>query len=369
MRVKKLIERSLRLIAPTLIATLAVVGVVSAATTISTDITTGGNVYASSTANVSGLSTLTGGFVSQASSTASGTFTIAGALYASSTVNVTGIATLSGGFIAPASSTIVGVFTIANVGATSTYTGGLSGPTLALTGTATSTGTNGFNLTGGCFSINNTCVVANGAVTTAANTWTALQQFTGFASSSLLSANVAYFGQTATSTFSSAGLGTFQGFVSQASSTVASTFTISGALYASSTANVTSLSTLTGGFVSQASSTVVGTTTIGVVAGSGNSTGLVLGSQAVNQFLFGTCAVSPGGITGSTTVSTTCSATGVNAGSKVFVTPQNEPTGIIFTGASSTGAGVIQVSLYNAGATSSAAYNPGSQTWSWFAVQ
>ena len=60
---------------------------VQSATTISTNITTGG------TLGVTDLSTLTGGFVSQASSTVVGAFTGTGAVAASSTLQVTGAVT------------------------------------------------------------------------------------------------------------------------------------------------------------------------------------------------------------------------------------------------------------------------------------
>ncbi len=155
------------------------------------------------------------------------------------------------------------------------------------------------------------------------------------------------------------------GYVSQASSTVTSTFTTAGALYASSTVNVTGLSTLTGGYLSQASSTVVGTTTI---TGPGNSAGLVLNTTAISQLLFGTCAVNPGAIAASTTVVATCAATGVNTGSKVFVTPASSTNQIVFTSASSTGTGTISIAFYNIGSPSGSV-TPTALTFSWLAIQ
>ena len=126
--------------------------------------------------------------------------------------------------------------------ATSTIYNGLNTPYLNITGTsATSTFARGVNLAGGCFSINGTCLVTsatganptgtvgltavNGTASTfmrsdsapalsqsIAPTWTGLHQFTGGASSTILSVyNNAYFGATATSSFSSTGVLTLAG--------------------------------------------------------------------------------------------------------------------------------------------------------------
>lgn len=95
--------------------------------------------------------------------------------------------------------------------ATSTFNG-ISGTSLNLTSTtATSTAANGFNLTKGCFSINNICIGASTGdafthpiFTQSATTSTVL--FNGGASTTILSVfQKAYFGGTATSTFDSAG--------------------------------------------------------------------------------------------------------------------------------------------------------------------
>lgn len=247
----------IKLVGVTAIGSLLMAGIAFAATTISTNISTGGTLSVtgastlSSTLGVTGLSTLTGGYVSQASSTVVGAFTTTGANSFGSTLGVTGLSTLTGGYVSQASSTVVGAFT------------------------------------------------------------------------------------------QSSGLATF------------------------SQASTTGLHTLTGGFLSTASSTVVGTTTI---SGPGNSAGLVLNTTAISQLLFGTCTVNSGAIAASTTVSTTCTATGVNTGSKVFVTPQSLPNQVVFTGASSTAANTIQVSLYNIGSPSGSV-TPAAMTWSWFALQ
>lgn len=159
--------------------------------------------------------------------------------------------------------------------------------------------------------------------------------------------------------------------VANASSTISTnistggTLDVTGAATLSSTLGVTGLSTLTGGFVSQASSTVVATTTI---VGPGNSAGLVLNTTAISQLLFGTCAVNPGAITASTTVVATCTATGVNTGSKVFVTAASSTNQIVFTSASSTGANTISIALYNIGSPSGDV-TPTALTFSWLAIQ
>lgn len=182
--------------------------------------------------------------------------------------------------------------------------------------------------------------------------------------------------------------------VANASSTISTgistggTLDVTGATTLSSTLAVTSLSTLTGGFVSQASSTVSGgaftsagalyasstmnVTGLATLSGNASTTALIVGGDSthgtVAGIVFGTCAVNPGSISASSTVVTTCTATGVRLLDKVFVTPQNEPNQIIFVGASSTAADTIQIALYNTGATRGA-FDPGSQTWSWMAIR
>jgi hypothetical protein len=96
--------------------------------------------------------------------------------------------------------------------------------------TATNTGQRGWNITGGCFAINGTCVGGSGGAVNSvsnsdgtltispttgsvvaslalahANTWTGLQSLFGGASTTALSANFAEFGGTATTTFTRAG--------------------------------------------------------------------------------------------------------------------------------------------------------------------
>ena len=107
---------------------------VSGATTIGTNVTTGGTLtvsglatfgYASSTSQsltgtlaVSNLSTLAG-FISSASSSVSGTLNVTGALLASSTFVTTGLSTLTGGFVSQASSSISNSLQVTTLGVAS----------------------------------------------------------------------------------------------------------------------------------------------------------------------------------------------------------------------------------------------------------
>jgi hypothetical protein len=90
--------------------------------------------------------------------------------------------------------------------------------------TSTMYSTGGINLTAGCFSINGTCIGGGGGVSLSAqNNWTGLQTFSAAASTTLFSSyGPAYFGATATSSFSSTGalsLGGKLSFTTDASST------------------------------------------------------------------------------------------------------------------------------------------------------
>ena len=74
--------------------------------------TVGSNISTDGTLAITGLATLTGGFVSVASSTAVGTLQVNGALNATSTVGITGVARLFGGFTSSASSSVDGAFAV-----------------------------------------------------------------------------------------------------------------------------------------------------------------------------------------------------------------------------------------------------------------
>lgn len=177
----------------------------------------------------------------------------------------------SGGTAALSASTspTVNYLTATSTSATSTFAFGIS--FTRFNQTATSTGSQGFNLTGGCFSINGTCIAAGGSVTsiatnypitggtitttgslslafgtTTANSWSALQNFTN-ATTSL--------GTFSTNTW-------FPYLASAAGTSLA--LDVNGKLVATSTVSTTTpntwtqLQTFTNGFVSQASSTVSG---------------------------------------------------------------------------------------------------------------
>lgn len=109
------------------------------------------------------------------------------------------------------------------------------------------------------------------------------------------------------------------------------------------------------------------------VVGTASSTKLVVGGDItagdISGIVFGTCAYAPAtAITASTTLSTNCTgATGVRTADRVFVTPRSLENNLIFVSASSTASDVIQVSVYNTGATGN--LSPASATWDWMAIR
>lgn len=121
------------------------------------------------------------------------------------------------------------------------------------------------------------------------------------------------------------------------------TLSVTGAATLSSTLAVTGASTLTGGATIGSSGT------------------------AITQVLFGTCTVTFGSITASTTAISTCTATGVSTSDKVFVQPYITDNGIFMVSASSTAADTIQVAVHNVGYTG--AINPSDNLWRWMAIQ
>jgi hypothetical protein len=105
------------MIATGVVAALSVAVITFAATTISTSISTGG------TLSVTGVSTLTGGYVSTASSTVVGGLNVSGPVSASSTLIVNGLSTLTGtaatgGMFGVASSSPWGLFSVESVAGT-----------------------------------------------------------------------------------------------------------------------------------------------------------------------------------------------------------------------------------------------------------
>ncbi len=90
--------------------------------------------------------------------------------------------------------------------------------------------------------------------------------------------------------------------------------------------------------------------------------------------VFGTCSVDPQSIAvgASALVSTSCTASGVQSGDTVFVTPPADEVStddwLVFEGASaSTTAGFIEITLFNASTT--VAIDSAARTWSWMAIR
>ncbi|MDZ4284692.1 MAG: hypothetical protein U1A28_02625 [Patescibacteria group bacterium] len=150
----------------------------------------------------------------------------------------------------------------------------------------------------------------------------------------------------ASSTVLTTGLLTaFGGFISNASSTVGSTLTVSGVFQASSTALISGLTTAVGGFISNASSTVGSTLNVSGVF------------QASSTALTGGLLTAAGGIVGSasSTVNSSLNVSGVlNASSTVFAQNLRVDTGTLGVGATSTPGqevGVLGDVIASSGAT------------------
>lgn len=152
-----------------------------------------------------------------------------------------------------------------------------------------------------------------------------------------------------------------------ASTSVVST---TGSLFVNGNATTTTggTLTLTGSLGVASSSPYVA---LGVTGTTTASAGMVIGNigTPINALLFGTCTVNPNDgfvdSTGATT--TTCTATGVRSGDVISITPANLPGGAFLISASSTGTDTIQVSIGVATST-----NPSLTTyagWSWIAVR
>ena len=83
----------------------------------------------------------------------------------------TATSTFAGGI--GSSGLVAGTYFFGSSSATSTFTGGIATNLLNVTGSATSSFTNGINLAGGCFSVNGTCVGGAGGGSGTVNTGTA----------------------------------------------------------------------------------------------------------------------------------------------------------------------------------------------------
>jgi hypothetical protein len=140
------------------------------------------------------------------------------------------LATLTGGYISVASSSIVGPLHISGM--------------IQASSTATSTFANGIQLSGGCFRDITGLCISQATSTSANNSWTGSQTFTG--NTLFNAASTTFSGQfmvssplQASSTLLVSGLSRLTGFISSASSTAVGMLSVSGPVNASSTLSVT----------------------------------------------------------------------------------------------------------------------------------
>ncbi|MEK9170539.1 MAG: hypothetical protein AAB674_02735, partial [Patescibacteria group bacterium] len=107
------------------VSLLVVWGAVSGATTISSNITTGGTLDVTGASTLTGLTTHTGGAIFVASSTAVGKFQVNGAFNASSTLYVAGAARFDSGVGLGAANTVAKTLLISALTSNPTATEGL----------------------------------------------------------------------------------------------------------------------------------------------------------------------------------------------------------------------------------------------------
>ncbi|MBU2109634.1 hypothetical protein KKB71_01585 [Patescibacteria group bacterium] len=89
--------------------------------------------------------------------------------------------------------------------------------------------------------------------------------------------------------------------------------------------------------------------------------------DTISDIQFGTCTVTIGSVTASSTAVANCAATGVTTSHQVFVTPYITNPTIIFSSASSTADNIIQVAVYNTGTVG--AVDPADNSWAWMAIK
>ena len=166
--------------------------------------------------------------------------------------------------------------------ATSTFAGGLQAAALNVTGSATSTAASGFNILSGCYAVAGVCISGGGGVSLAAvNDWSALQLFSGGASTTNASIFASlWIGGTATTTLqgNTNGTSTIQGFVNVLGTN--STSTYSGGLAAGSL-DVAGATTL--GTVAATSLTATNATSTTSFATTASSTNLYAQAAAVGS--------------------------------------------------------------------------------------
>lgn len=211
-----------------------------------------------------------------------------------------------------------------------------------------------------------------GAITaTSTLNLTGLGTFVNASSTQLTTTNSAYFATTG----GSVGIGTTSPYakLSVAGQTVAEYFTATSTTAVSSfqqfLANAsTTLQNFT--FLTATGTSATTTNSFATTASSTNlfTSNLTLGTTAIAKIHFGTCTVTIGSVTASSTAIATCAAMGVTTAFKVFVTPYITNPQIIFSSASSTADDVIQIAVYNTGATSGA-LDPADNVWSWMAIR
>ena len=400
---KKLINSKLLLqvIVASMVATLATAGIVGAATTIGSNINTGGTLTATGATTIYGATS------------------IGGALTATSTLAVTGVSTLTGNLILSTASSTglvkvdslqLGTVAITPTGTELNYVDGvtsaiqtqmnlkspLASPTFTGTATfvnASSTGwlkTATINSDTGAISfgdenLTTTGTLASGALTvTGATILSSTLDVTGITTlGNNVTVPAAYSLDTAaagqlnigTSTATAIRIGS-----SGMTTTVAGALTVSGATTLSNNITVPAaygLDTAGSGALN------IGTTTatsinIGragvpaVIANASSTLANFGGGTTIGNIVFGTCTVTIGTVTASSTAVADCAATGVTTDHKVFVTPYITDPNIIFTSASSTGTNTIQVSVYNTGwvdGVPGTNDDPANNTWSWMAIK
>lgn len=212
-------------------------------------------------------------------------------------------------------------------------------------------------------------------ITTAGTLSVTDQTTLGQATSTRFSAYSAYFGGSATSTFSTAGALTLVAALSGTSATFSTTLGVTG-VSTFSNSSTTQSATIGGPLWigGNATTTAAGaistqsTLTVGTIA---STSQLIVGGDATNGTLSGlvqgTCQLTATALkTASTTL--TCGATGVRVGDKAFLTPpSNLESWIRFVGATTTTADQIAVSVLNASTT--ADVTGGLRPWQWMAIR
>lgn len=88
---------------------------------------------------------------------------------------------------------------------------------------------------------------------------------------------------------------------------------------------------------------------------------------AIAGFLFGTCTVTPGAILATASTTATCTATGVAASDKVFVTAPNTFESWLRVEGATPSTNTITLQIQNASTTVSV--TGAARTWSWMAVR